>query len=334
MDIFITLDYELFLNDRTGTVGNCLVTPVRELQNICDRYGIHYTVFVDAAYLYMLNKLKGENRELAKDFEDVCDNLRLIRGKGHDIELHIHPQWYFSRYENGEWQLDWDHYRMADIERDKALEYFTSSKRLLDEIIGKTTTAFRAGGYSLQGFDYVTAFSQNGITADSSVLPGDREITTTHKFDYRNVPCAPYRFGEDVCRPADDGQFVEMPISSAHRIFISRFLRIKRHHMALPDNHNWGNGGDNPVSGLVNRIRRVAAAFSFFKHPKATIDYQSYFYLRDAYKAASKRGYLTVIGHPKNFSRASLDYLEAFVKDAVDAGDSFKTVSEYASAIK
>lgn len=334
MNICVTLDYELFLNDRTGSVNNCLIRPMAEFVSLCNQKGIRATIFVDAAYLYMLNKLKGAMPYLEKDYDMISYNIRELHSQGYDMELHLHPQWFFSEFLNGVWLLDWDHYRLADVEPDQAMRYFEDSKNLLDEIINKKTTIFRAGGYSLPGFDYEKAFKKTGIVADSSVLPGVFEITNTHKFDYRKAPSIPYRFTKDVEIPHANGEFIELPISFANRVFISDYYTVKKHNMQNNSNVNWGDGGDNPKSGVINKVKRKLSSFSLYKKPKATIDYQSFFFLKDAYEASKERGYLTIIGHPKNFSRASLDYFDAFVEDCLNNGDQFMTAEEYCKTIK
>lgn len=328
MDIILTLDYELFLNDKTGTVQKCLEKPVFELQKVCERRAFRYTVFVDAAYLYMLEQLKKQSEDLEEDYQRVCDNIRWIKAKGHDVQLHIHPQWYYSKYSRGVWTLDWNHYRLSDMKPDEAARLFKASKDLLDEIIGEKVTIYRAGGYSLPGSDYYNLFKENGIDADSSVLPGIKEITSTHKFDYRGLPYVPYRFN-DVCKPCPDGLFVELPISFAKELFITKYLSIKKRFMKDKENINWGDGGDNPVVGMANNLKKRLASFTIFKQPRATIDYQSFFFLRSTYDNSKKNGYMTIIGHPKNFSPASLNFFDSFVKDTLAAGDRFITAKEY-----
>ena len=331
MKIILTLDYELFLNDNTGTVQNCLEKPMFELQKVCDKHNFHYTVFVDAAYLYMLNQQKGVNKILEEDYQRVCDNVRWIKSKGHDVQLHIHPQWYFSKFAHGVWELDWDHYRLSNMNPEEAAMYFKVSKDLLDEIIGDKTSIYRAGGYSLPGSDYYNLFRDNGIDADSSVLPGIKEITATHKFDYKGLPQIPYRFN-DVCKPCPDGIFVELPISFAKKYFITKYLSIKKVFMSDTANVNWGDGGDNSVVGMVNMFRKRLRSFTFFKKPRATIDYQSFFFLRPTYENSRKYGYMTIIGHPKNFSPASLKFFDVFIKDCLEAGDIIITAKDYCNS--
>ncbi len=329
MTIILTLDYELFLNDITGTVSNCLEKPMFELQKVCDKHGFHYTVFIDAAYLFMLKQLKTNNKQLEADYQRVCESINWMHSKGHDIQLHIHPQWYYSRHIDGKWVLDWNHYRLADMNREDAARCFELSKNLLDEIIGEKTLIFRAGGYSLTESDYYSMFKKNGIIADSSVLPGVREITSTHKFDYRGLPNKPFFFSEDICDPKTDGCFLELPISLAKKVLITKYLTKKKKYISIPENVNWGDGGDLPPVGLLKKVKRRMGSITVFKHPKATIDYQSFFFLRDAYNNSKASGYMTIIGHPKNFSPAALAYFDSFIGDCRAVDDRVITAMEY-----
>ena len=61
MNCFITLDYELFLGEKTGTVDGCLVKPMDALLRVLDKYGIKANVMVDAAYLLRMKQFVGKN---------------------------------------------------------------------------------------------------------------------------------------------------------------------------------------------------------------------------------------------------------------------------------
>lgn len=327
MKLIISLDYELFLNDITGGVGNCLIKPTMEFQKVCSKHGIASTIFVDAAYLYMLNTLKSTYPKLSEDYDAVVGNIKWLKSNGHDIQLHIHPQWYYSSFDGRKWILDWDHYKLSDMPVEDAFAKFKESKELLDDILQEKTIAFRAGGYSIQGFDYVKCFKENGILADSSVLPGAYAVSNTHTYDYRKIKDDVYRFSNDIRIKEDNGSFVEFPIASSDKVFISKYFRVKRNWMTA-ENMNWGDGGDYPAQDKMAKIKKLWNSFSFFKHPHASIDYQSFFWLRDAFEHCKGKEVMTIIGHPKNFSEASLKYLESFIIDVIRAGHSFTTIKE------
>ena len=328
MNIIITLDYELFLNEIIGTVNNSLIKPMKEIHKVCDKYNIKLTIFVDAAYLYRLDELKNNYPSLEEDYKTVTENIKWLVGLGHDVQLHIHPQWYYSNYDGKEWTLDWNHYKLSDMPRDYAFEMFGKSKELLDSIIGYKTTLFRAGGYSIQEFDYANCFKQFGIIGDSSVLPGCKVRHKTHSYDYIKSPLDTYRFSDDINVPQANGCYFEFPISKSKRINIVKYLLIKKRWMSKSEN-KWGDGGDKPHQTLFKKIKAVILAFSRYKYPSASIDYQSYFWLRTARKYMNKYDCMTIIGHPKNISSSSLLYLDQFVSERLAKGDRFISMNEY-----
>ena len=46
MNVFFTIDYELFLGGNTGTVRNCLIRPLNALTELLDKYQIKLTLFM------------------------------------------------------------------------------------------------------------------------------------------------------------------------------------------------------------------------------------------------------------------------------------------------
>ena len=56
MNIYITLDYELFFGPDSGTVENCIIEPTEQLLNIVDPLGVKFVCFVDSGYLLALEK--------------------------------------------------------------------------------------------------------------------------------------------------------------------------------------------------------------------------------------------------------------------------------------
>ena len=108
MDIYLTLDYELFLNDISGDVDHCLITPGNALLDLCDSQGIKATFFVDAAFLYRLEELKNEHPVLLQDLRKVSNHIQDIVRRGHSIGLHIHSQWYYSEFDGIKWNIDFD----------------------------------------------------------------------------------------------------------------------------------------------------------------------------------------------------------------------------------
>ena len=139
MNLFITLDYELFMGV-PGTSLKSLVEPMSKLTKVADKYGVKFVVFVDAAYLYRLHQLKSTCSDLLSEYELVSTNVRELEDDGHDIELHFHPQWLYSDYDNinHKWIMDYEHYKMSDMDRCVLEKHLLKQKHCLMVLLEET----------------------------------------------------------------------------------------------------------------------------------------------------------------------------------------------------
>lgn len=317
MNVLITLDYELFLNDRVGTIDNCLIKPMKQFNELCLEHDIRATVFVDVAYIYRLKQFSEKSKEARNEYGKIIDHVKYLHQFGHDIELHIHPQWFYSDFDHGIWSLDWKHYKLSDMPIDEVIHRFNECVILLEEIIGSKVIGFRAGGYSIQGLSiFSDLLNSNGIRVDSSVLPHAKtsKDNKTHNYDYRSVPRKPlYQFSENVTLEEEKGHYWELPISTFHQDIIG-YLFDKRANMRIFKSLNWGDGGNDPQPVLKSFVRKIKK-MSLFQTVPASIDYQSFFHIDKVYqyRKLQRSNIFTIIGHPKNFSPDSLNYFNQFL---------------------
>lgn len=329
MNIFLTLDYELFMGVNSGTVQNCLITPALKYIEILKKYDIKSTVFVDAAYLYKLHSLKEMYPKLDKDYSMIANNIRFLKDNGHDIEFHFHPQWIYSTFDNTKWHIDVEHYKLSDFDDTRHLRrIFSESKKILESIIGYECVAFRAGGYCIQTYhNIVELFQENGILIDSSVLRYAREDSQFQQYDYTVIPKKQiYKFSESVTEENQKGEFIEMSISSNKYIGIQyallRMFYKYKHRNALIYGDGIGiESSMNKKSRLKQKIRKL---LSYNTIPMIMDIWMAYFALpKTVGKEASKD--IVILGHPKNFTSESLYCLEKFIIKAVEKQCLFKT---------
>ena len=327
MRILLTLDYELFLGERTGSVERCLVEPMRRLTEAVEPTGARFTLFVDATYLFRLFELKADYAALDAEYQQIVSHLRMLRAAGHDLQLHIHPHWHYSTFEDGKWRLDHTRYKLCDIPFEEALWIFASAKEHLDAVLGYATHAFRAGGFSTQPTQRLTTlFAQNGIRVDSSVCPGQRYQSPQQTYDYRTaLPGRAYRFGADINVPDPDGAFTEVPISmhAVSPLFYWKYVATRL--LKVPGMRPWGDGQSVKATNESIRERLTRRTVSM-----ATIDGFKIGALESAYQAARRRGdaLFCVIGHPKLANPYSVRKLSRFCERRKRAGDTFITISE------
>lgn len=99
MNGYITLDYELGMGKNTGTPKKCLVEPMNHLNAMTEKHGIKMNVFMDAAYLLQMRKLKDLYPKLQNDYVTVTNHIKKLDAGGHAFHLHLHPQWCYSTYD-------------------------------------------------------------------------------------------------------------------------------------------------------------------------------------------------------------------------------------------
>lgn len=304
MDALLTLDYELFLGFKTGSVDACILQPMERLLKIADKHGIKMVVFVDAAYLLRLKQLSTKNTYAEDCYNKVVENIQLLDKNGHDVEMHFHPQWLYSNIQGESWEMDFEHYKLSDVP--KVDEAFLEAKKLLDSLLEEPCIAFRAGGYSLETYtDFPTLFKHAGIICDSSVLRGHQSFTKYQYYDYSVTPSKHlYRFENSLCREQSDGSFLEASISGIEMNGLLYLLYRLYCKVYLRNDRKYGDG--KPIGGgkmSIFKKRKISASIDYFTAPL----------LGRVYKKCKGQDAFVLIGHPKNASPKSLKRLDSFL---------------------
>lgn len=332
-DICITLDYELCLGAKTGSVKNSLILPMDELSKVFDRYNVKVTIMVDSSYLLMLKKNMSEFGSLEVDYNMIVSQLKSLSLNGHSIQLHIHPQWYYSSYDGENWYLDFEHYKLSDMDKEDVEIYFKESKSLLESIIGKKVVAFRAGGFSLQTYkEHGQLFASNDIKIDTSAVPGNFEKSKHQWYDYRNLPHQNYKFSHDITKINENGRILEIPIST---------VRINPiHYLYLRKKVEFPHNSFKPFSeglGIVMNYSRFRRWWNVFKQifrtkfAGASMDnFSSRLlpFIYERYTSISENNCFVIIGHPKSASPRSIYFTEKFIKNTFK-NNNYKTLEDF-----
>jgi hypothetical protein len=201
MYLILSLDYEIFGNG-SGDVMHDIIQPTSRLLSICDKHDAKMTIFFEVGEYWAF---KQYDSQLRKDLGySPCEQMKkqaidAIR-RGHDIQLHLHPQWISAEYVNSRWKLCNSYWRLADLPDGLGnINQITSitgalytGKQTLENMIKSEKadyecTCFRAGGFYAQpSQNIINAMKQIGLTADSSVVKGYR-INSPFEVDYSFV---------------------------------------------------------------------------------------------------------------------------------------------------
>ncbi len=225
MDLIITLDYELPADGR-GDVRRHILHPTEQLISVCSRHGARLTILAEAGEFMAMEREenRGYREALGHDPAALVKQqwIEAVQ-QGHDVQLHLHPQWINARWSGGEWDLDYAHYQLMDFEPGQAVEILKQARRYLEEAIaprarGYECIGFRAGHWNTHPADrYLAALQAAGLRSDTSVFKGGYANSGMVTFDYREA-YSHYRAwradGRDINRRSSGPGILEVPIAA------------------------------------------------------------------------------------------------------------------------
>jgi hypothetical protein len=244
----LSFDYELFGSGK-GCVFTHLIEPTRAILNVLKQFNVKATFFIEIleveAIISMKYKYEHGSYEhkvalaLEQQIEDMVH-------EGHDLQLHLHPQWINAQYENGSWRLNYDWWRFSALPEHRnghvpsKSELIKSGVHQLEKRIQRIKPnykchSFRAGGYNL-GVEKssIAALVDNGIRIDSSVCHGAFAHTALSQFDYTSTDSSKSKwFSSDTILHGSDTlgtheQCLEIPLLTVKSSFLERlsFARL------------------------------------------------------------------------------------------------------------
>lgn len=312
MNIYLSLDYEIYFGENHGTVEKCIIYPTSELIRIAEKYDVRFNFFVDCGFILKLDEFRKKFPQLEKDFKTVIEQVKYLSDTGHDMQLHIHPHWEDSYYDGGKWIINVKRYKLSDFNEEEIADIVYRYKKVLTDITNKNVFAFRAGGWCLQPFNKLKkAFIDNKITLDSSVFRKGYFETNEYTYDFRNAPDKDiYRFEDDVVIENKTGFFTELPISPIRNspLFFWKLFLLGRKdpfmHKPL---------GDGRAMAAPGYRKKLLTRFT--NNPVSVDGYNSHLLNKALHSLQRKKlEHMVVIGHPKALSRYSIEKIEEFVK--------------------
>lgn len=334
--IILTIDYELFLGEKTGTVKNCMIEPTEKLASIIEKNESRMTIFWDILHYYRLLELEKNFSELGKDRNLIEEQILNLASRGHDVQLHLHPHWLDAEYENGKWNFDYKRFKLHNLsdknnpsDINTIIGCVTFSKRLMEKLIKEVNpeykvNTFRAGGYLIEPFVTIKeALLINEIKIDSSVCLNSFNSHGDFSFNFRSYPNkTQYKFELTPKDLVTTGSFLEVPITTVRipaliNIFFKLFRRIKYPHL---ENERIGVGTNEfHKSNGISYFKKI---YKYFKPRINQLTTDSNFKERLDYIINKVPNYSTMIIHPKLLNQHTLKTLEKYVST-----DKFRFIS-------
>jgi hypothetical protein len=255
IECIFTIDYEIF-GSGEGSLRELVYEPTERLREIFSKSQARFVTFVEAAEIEMI---EAQGSDPAIDL--VKRQIRDLYNDGFEIGLHLHPQWYNARHENGRWKLDYDDYNLCTLPGERIAQIINRAITYLRRVLGKPDYApfsFRAGNWLFQPTQPAAGIlAECGVRVDSSVFKGG--MRHQHGLDYRKAlkNGLYWKFAERVDVPAKEGIMLEIPIYT-QMVPFWQMLTTKRMGMERK-----GTATDQSGSRQLMRIMD----FLRFRHP-------------------------------------------------------------------
>jgi len=323
--VFLTFDHELPLGGVSASYEDALFAPTRRVIELAKKYGVRVTFFSDVLCAYRYKEWDYRNF-----YVPYVDQLQDAIGKGHDIQLHIHPHWLTSTF-NGTSFLPSDDFLLSDFKEDTKYGGIPGIIRLsidcLNDICMQATdnyhcVAFRAGGYAVHpGSDILfNSLYNQGIRYDSSMAKGYYFCSGLSTVDFRKLPKVPnWIIDPDdyhsmlSCPPG----ILEIPIATIPKTLFEIPTRFKLKKYAGRAVENRGRMiHQDTQADLSSKLKALFSArmLSFDNHT-LSLDYllKIFGYNVNLHKNKHEELMFSVISHPKTMGDYSFELMEGFI---------------------
>lgn len=347
LQIVLSLDYEVFGNG-AGDVMRDVVEPTDRLLDICDRYGAKMTIMFEVAEYWAFEQYDERLRQdlgyspyeaMKKQAIDAID-------RGHDVQLHLHPQWIGAEYDNRIWRLNNAYWRLADLPGGLGTQDQPASiagalhrgKRTLEEMLVPVKRdyeciCFRAGGFYAQpSHEIIRAMKTVGLRADSSVVKGYRK-TAPFQVDYSHVDTddAVWWTSEtELTKTGMAGENVlELSVSSSMEPYWKSFKMTKLVAALQRQKREKATRGNRPVGDHMSSVPTAGAVLKNLLRSRAsTFDFCK-LSTRDMLRRLGRHNRpehqpVVMIGHSKDFINDR--HFEAFL-DALNGDENVRFVN-------
>lgn len=352
--ILLEDDWELRGNG-LGNVAELQYVPSLFLMNLCEELNIKMTFMVDVAQ--QLKFIEYQEFSEIKLQKELWDNtVKLMKQKGFDIQLHLHPQWTNAYYENGFFYVS-DNWNIGTYPDAVRQQLVGNAVKYLEELLSPIDAnykihSFKPGSWGIQPSEGILKdLYDNGINLVIGMNKG--LYISNQKIDYRHQEEDTYPYYpnlKDITKVSDSKQdIIALPLAPFYPSFIDLFnlfsfllknLVLKKVFCKL------NNKVDVPQEirdlNLLSRFKFNDLFKLYENHLK--IGNQPYIYLKSSFDSVIKRLskleddniVILMEAHTKDFVK-NYDNIEKFLRYVVEKYKDkveFITLSEFNEKIK
>lgn len=211
-------DWEL-LGNGLGNVASHQYLPSLFLMEMADKHGIKPSFMVDVAQGLNYQNYISHDKNIKLQYNLWKENIRLIKKQGHDVQLHIHPQWLHSTYEKRLFFVD-SRYNIGLYNYQEQKYLVENGIELLKEIIYPIDSeyspiAFKAGGWGIQpSLNILNVLAENDIQI---ILGPRKDLKRKHQnVDFTTLQEPVYCYYpdfEDINKVSQEKELFVVPLS-------------------------------------------------------------------------------------------------------------------------
>jgi hypothetical protein len=353
----LTHDWEL-RGDGAGDIERIQFAPLRRLLEIYAKAGARTTILPDVMQQLAFRRRESTQPNLKPLADSWDEHARSAFLQGHDIQLHLHPQWKNAEYADGRWRLNGD-WSILNYEHDAAYSMIAEGKQYLENLLQPLDSsyrclAFRAG--ALAAAPSPTLFkslADLGIQLDVSIAGGVFVSNDDLQLDYRSceetfLPFYPRM--EDARRVSNQTEpVVCVPLNhfyGSRRAVTRQNISLAR--QQINQTNSQEQSGHPKADSRSNRQSRISLVFEKLimpavkrKHLVSDTGRLNYPLMREMLASIRERAGATglsrvpvvLTNHPKDIR--DLSAIERFVGEVSQAQDiKFITLTELAGKLR
>lgn len=218
--LILTNDWELF-GDGSGDLMDVQIKPTYDLLNVLEKYNAKMTFMTEFAQQLFFRNYETIEPKLGKLADEWDKVLIAALKKGHDSQLHFHPQWINANYHNNEWSLDPESWSIGQLQPEQIAEWLSKGKHYIENLakengVNHTIMAFRAGAYQIEpSRNVLPVLKKLDIKIDTTVT---KHLQLDNQFDFSKAPSVIFPWEVDLSNVAYQGKsgIFELPIYSTY----------------------------------------------------------------------------------------------------------------------
>jgi hypothetical protein len=321
--ILLSFDHELPLGGVHHGYSEALFEPTSKILSLADALGVPVTLFTDV--LCAIRFQEWDDKNFYRPY--VLQISRAVEKK-HDVQLHLHPHWLDTQFENGRF-IPFPPFKLAAFKDEKRPGDIDGIVRqgidFLNRLCKKADReyrciAYRAGGYNLhpETETILRSLFKNGIRIESSINPGYYYKSALSTIDYKGMPNFSHwflPFSGRLDQVAEDG-LLEITIAGIPAGLVTNVKHVINKRIHKDRKFSTGSTIHSGKTNLMNKLKFVFSTrmLGFDVYTLTSDDLMKILRHNVKRYGHERTIVLSAFSHPKNMGDYSLRLMREFIE--------------------